>query len=167
MKAVFATLGVVLLGGVGSVVFLWPARHTGPEPIAYGRDTCAHCRMHLSRPGFGGEIRDRDGVLTKYDDIGCMLRAMIALHREIPETWVEDHGGSGLIPLLTAHLVRTDGNETPMGSGILAFADAAAADEFAHAQAAELVNLEDLVKDPARWAQGPKTGSPAEDRGHP
>ncbi len=153
MKRLFSAVAIVLGAGLAGVIFLWPAQHTGPEPMRYGREMCSHCRMHISGPGFGGEFRDGNGVLTKYDDIGCMLQAMIGLHREVPEAWVEDHGGGGFVPLLTAHLVRGEPSDTPMGSGLVAFRDTAAAQAYAQAHGAELVRLEDVVRNPARLAQ--------------
>jgi copper chaperone NosL len=149
MKSLLA-LGMVLLGVVGGVVFLWPSQRTGSEPIEYGRDACAHCRMHLSQPGFAGELRDTNGVLTKYDDIGCMLQAMVSLHHEVPEAWVEDHDGGGFLPLLSARLVRSDRIETPMGYGIVAFKDEDAAQSFARAQDGDVLALEDILRQPAR-----------------
>jgi copper chaperone NosL len=139
---------------VVAVVF-WPAHPSGPEPIVYGRDACAHCRMHLGRPGFAGELRDRHGVLTKYDDVGCLLRAMLAEHREVPGAWVEDHETAELVPLLTAHFVRGAPGATPMGSGIVAFADEAAARAFAAAGGGDPVRLEELARDPDRLARAP------------
>ncbi len=153
MKLLFGGLGGLVCAGIAAVVFLWPAQRVGPEAMAYGREMCSHCRMHISRPGFGGEMRDGKGVLTKYDDIGCLLQAMIRLHREIPEAWVEDRGGSGFVPLLSAFLVRGAPGDTPMGSGIVAFKDAGAGSAYAAAHHAELVSLEDLVRDPTRLAQ--------------
>src|SRR5262249_23738561 len=128
MKALLTALAVGLVA-VGAVVFLWPVQRIGSEPINYGRDTCAHCRMHLSRPGFAGELRNRNGDLTKYDDIGCMLRAMLAMHQEIPEAWVEDHDSGNFIPLLAAKLVRAENVETPMGGGIVAFEHQSSAED--------------------------------------
>jgi copper chaperone NosL len=150
MKSFMVALGVAVLGIVGSVVFLWPSQQTGPEPITYGRDACAHCRMHISQPGFAGELRDTNGVLTKYDDIGCLLHAMVALHHEVPEAWVEDHDGGRFLPLLSARLVRSERVETPMGYGIVAFKDEDAAQTFARAQGGEVLALEDILRQPAR-----------------
>ncbi|HZP43872.1 MAG TPA: nitrous oxide reductase accessory protein NosL [Candidatus Binatia bacterium] len=134
--------GVVLLGRVPS----------GPRPLRYGVDACAECRMHLTRPGFGGELRDADGRLTTYDDVGCLLRAMLKRHGAMPEAWVEDHAGGGFVSLLAAHLVRAPEAETPMGHGIVAFRDEAAADAFAAAAGGTRVALEDLVRDLTRVA---------------
>ena len=146
MRALFATAGIALVAVVAAVVFLWPVQRSGPEPIDFGRDACAHCRMHISQAGFGGELRDTRGTLTKYDDIGCLLRAMVAMHREVPEAWVEDHAGAGFTPLLAATLVRANDIETPMGSRIVAFADESAAATFVQKQGGQVVALEDLLR---------------------
>lgn len=145
-------LGIALAAVVGAVVFLWPGPGRGPEPIAWGRDTCAACRMILSRPGFAGEMRDHQGRLTRYDDVGCLVRALAGAHREVPEAWVEDHEGGGWVPLLTAHLVRTERADTPMGFGLVAFADAELARRFAEAHAGVVVMLEDVLREPGKLA---------------
>lgn len=151
MRLLAATAAVV--GAVAGIVFLWPAAPTGPEPMAYGRDTCAACRMLVSRPGFGGEMLDRDGMLTKYDDVGCLVRAILAAHRDVPGAWIEDHEGRGFVPLLAAHLVRADAAGTPMGSGLVAFEDAAAARAFAAAHDATVMRFEDVLRDTALLAR--------------
>lgn len=148
MRALFASAGIALTATVAAVVFLWPVQRSGPEAIDYGRDACAHCRMRISQEGFGGELRDSRGALTKYDDIGCLLRAMVGMHREVPEAWVEDHAGDGFTPLLAATLVRIDAMETPMGSHVVAFADGAAAAAFAEKRGGQVVALEDLLRSP-------------------
>ena len=147
------TVGVALASIVAGVVFLYPVRATGPEPIAYGRDTCASCRMHVSQPGFAGEMRDPDGTLTKYDDVGCLVHAMIAKRGEIPEAWVEDHATGRLVPLLGATLVRGRPGTTPMASGVVAFADRVSAESFARAEEGEIVALEQLVEESAPLAR--------------
>jgi copper chaperone NosL len=145
-----ALVMLVLAGGllVGAVLVLGPATPTGSEPIVYGRDTCAHCRMHLTRPGFAAEWRDRSGALAKYDDIGCMVRALLDDAVEPAAwqgAWVEDHDDARLTPLGSATVVRIAGSETPMGSGLVAFAGAEAARAFADARGATIVSIETLL----------------------
>jgi hypothetical protein len=148
MKSLAAAAALLVLAAAGIVVF-WPAE-IGPEPLAYGRDVCAKCHMHLSRAGFGGEMRDADGRLTKYDDVGCLLVAMWAEHREVLGAWVEDHGGAGLLPLLAATFVA-DAAETPMGYGVVAFASEADARAFVAAHGGRVATLEELLKDTVRF----------------
>ncbi|HTO95780.1 MAG TPA: nitrous oxide reductase accessory protein NosL [Myxococcales bacterium] len=131
-------------------LFLSPrAQATGPEAIRYDRDTCAHCRMHFAARGFAAERRDEKGALHKYDDIGCMLIA--ASRAASGEAWVEDHAGGGFVPLLTATLVAGKDLGTPMGYGVVAFRDPAAAARYAKAHAAKVVALEDLLHDESRF----------------
>jgi hypothetical protein len=153
-----AALGALLVAATAVGVVLWPAP-SGPEPIAYGRDVCARCRMLLGRPGFAGELREANGTLRTFDDIGCLLETLADTHRETPEAWVEDHRDGEWIPLLTAHLVRTAGTGTPMDHGIVAFRDEQVARSFAASEQGDVVRLEELLREPTRWAVGSKTES--------
>ena len=149
MRSLALATGLAFVGLVAAVVFLWPGPGTGPEPIRYGRDACSGCRMPVSQPGFGGEMRDASGTLTKYDDVGCLLRAVLLAHREVPEAWVEDHGGGDFVPLLAAHLVHAERPSTPMGYGIVAFGDEAAARAYAAAHTGRVLGFEDVLRNPA------------------
>lgn len=151
MRGLAVTVGAGVLGLLGAVVF-WPVSRSGPEPIAYGRDACAACRMHLSQPGFAGEIRDAGGVLTKYDDIGCLLR-VLGTRPEPVTAWVEDHGDASLVPLLAAHLVRIGPGATPMGGGVIAFREERAARTFAAANAGEVIALARALGDAGERAE--------------
>ena len=154
--------GAAALGMIVAAVVLWPSgAATGPEPIAWGRDTCARCRMHLSQPGYAAEMRDREGTLHKFDDVGCLVGAIVAAHAEVPEAWVEDHDGGGFVPLLSARLVRAEGAQTPMGHGVVAFKDEGAARAFAASHAGQVVAFEELLNDRtwlARAARRPAHG---------
>lgn len=135
------------------------SRPTGPEPVAYGRDTCARCRMHLTQPGLVAELRAPDGSIRKYDDIGCMIHDARAAAGErapasIPEGWIEDHAGAGWVPLREATFVRTSSVTTPMGYGILGFKDAAAAARFAKERGGEVVAPSEL------FAKEPRVSEP-------
>ena len=162
-RVIAGALGVAMAGLVAAVVLLWPRPPAGPEPIAYGRDACAACRMPLAQPGFAGEMRDHEGTLTKYDDVGCLLHAVLTAHREVPAAWVEDHDGGGLVPLLAAHLVRAENAGTPMGYGIVAFKEQGAADRFAAEHAGRVLAFEDVLRNPAMVARPPQR--PTDDRG--
>lgn len=164
MKALIAVM-VLLSAAVFGIILLGdPLATTGPEPIAYGKDTCARCRMHLARPGFAGELRDREGILKKYDDLGCLLLAIDSAHAEVPQAYAEVHPTGALIPLLTATLVVDSKTITPMGYGVLAFADAESAAAHVSAQGGRLASLEELLKDRERFNTRPS--GPADHGGH-
>ena len=127
---------IILLGG---------GKATGPEPIRLGRDSCDRCRMLIGAEGFAAERRGNDGVLHKYDDLGCFLLALQRAHQETTQAWVEDHEGSGFVPLMEATLVL-GGRSTPMGYGIVAFRDPVAASHFAATGGGRITRLEDLLR---------------------
>jgi copper chaperone NosL len=143
----------VALAGAGAVaalvaaVVLWPAPVAGPEAVAWGRDTCARCRMHLSQPGFAAQVSGPGGVARKFDDIGCLAAALADGEAAIADAWVEDHESGGFVPLVAAHLVRAAGVTTPMGHGIVAFADAAEAAAFAVAHDGTRVAVDQLAQE--------------------
>ena len=134
----------VVLAAIVAAVVLLPSRTTGPEPIAYGRDACSHCRMVISRPGFGGELRDLSGKTSKFDDIGCLLISIATTRQETPAAWVEDFDAKVFVPLLDATFVRGT-LDTPMGHGIVAFGDLSRASAFAAEKNAKIVKLDDLL----------------------
>ena len=129
-----------------------PAPRAGSEPLRYGRDACSRCRMLLAEPGFAGEMRDARGQLTRYDDLGCLIGALREVNVETPEAWVEDHATHQLVPLLRAALVAGERIRTPMGHGIVAFADHQSASAYAALHGARVVALEELLRAPARLA---------------
>ena len=133
--------GVLIFGGESA------GRQSGAEPIDYEHETCARCHMRFATPGFAGERRGRDGRLTKFDDIRCLLQAVAGAHEETTDVWVEDHEGGGWVPLASATFVRGKRLQTPMGSGIVAFKSPAAAERLARGAIAQVIPLEDLLRD--------------------
>lgn len=141
LAAVAAVPAAVLLFG-GST-----RPSVGPEEIQYGREACARCHMRFGTKGFAGERRGRDGRLEKFDDLACLLQAIASAHEETTEAWVEDHDRGGWVPLASAVFVRGGMLNTPMGSGLVAFKDRAAAERLARAAIARVTPLEDLLRD--------------------
>ena len=135
-------IALLAIAAAFAALVLWkPAPAAGPEPIRYGRDACDHCRMHFAVQGFAAERRDGKGALHKYDDVGCLLEDEAA-----GEAWVEDHDGSGFVPLRSATLVKSPKVSTPMASGIVAFRDPAKAASFAAAHAGRILNPTEVRK---------------------
>ena len=48
----------------------------GPEPIRYDREVCEICNMIISDPRFAAQIRDPEGRVHKFDDIGDAIHWM-------------------------------------------------------------------------------------------
>lgn len=153
MKAILVILAIVGALAISIVCFPETRADRGPEPIAHGRDACARCRMHIAGPGFAGEMRDREGELTKYDDLGCLLIAMWKEHREVPEVWVEAHDSQELVPLLNSTLVVDSKIRTPMAYGLIAFERVASAEEFVRKNGGEIRTVEAVLEDGHRFRE--------------
>jgi hypothetical protein len=51
---------------------------SGPQPIVYDREPCAHCRMLISEPRFAAQLETQDGEIRSFDDPGCLLADLAA-----------------------------------------------------------------------------------------
>jgi copper chaperone NosL len=97
-----------------------------PEPIRYGQDECADCKMMIADQRFGAEIVTRKGRVVKFDDVGC-LQSFIARGTvppgEIHSRVVSDFNQPNhFLPLDNAFFLKNDAIKSPMRSDIAAFA---------------------------------------------
>jgi len=96
-----------------------------PEPLAYGADQCAYCRMEISDPRFGAELLTRHGRAVKFDSIECLVSfyKQAAPANDVGSVWVSDfqHPGT-LIDATQAAFVDLGAERAPMGRGWAAVA---------------------------------------------
>ena len=106
----------------------------GPSEIRpidiFPEDMCSQCRMAFSDPQFAAEIITDQQEVFKFDDIGCMVKFRTKRPGvKAVAIFLKDYDTKEWIPFERATLVETT-LDTPMGSGIVAFADPAKAGEF-------------------------------------
>ncbi|MBX7210902.1 MAG: hypothetical protein K1X78_21530 [Verrucomicrobiaceae bacterium] len=98
----------------------------GPEPMRYGKDECAGCKMIVSDQRFGAEIVTIKGRVLKFDDIGCMndfVKNGGIAPGEIKESVVCDFNRPNVfIPVEKALFLKNDDLKSPMRSDSAAFA---------------------------------------------
>jgi hypothetical protein len=91
-------------------------RAEGPQPIAWDREPCAHCRMLISEPHFAAQLETGDGEVRSFDDPGCLLAALAAGPLRVRTLWFhhlrEDRWLDG------AQVGFLPGMRTPMGYGL-------------------------------------------------
>jgi copper chaperone NosL len=109
-----------------------------PEPakIRFGETMCAECGMIISQPKYAASFAyaESEGRFKSlpFDDIGDMLEHMRNHSDLIPVgVWVHDYESEEWINAETAHFVRSNAIRSPMGHGIVAFADKSAAERLA------------------------------------
>jgi copper chaperone NosL len=110
-----------------AVACLLTACSRGFEPIEYGKDACAHCKMTIMDKRFAAEMVTPKGKVFKFDDISC-LRAATA---EMPGSmlYVNDYTGNAGTALnaATAVYLRHESFSSPMNGNLAAFPDKTAA----------------------------------------
>lgn len=121
----------------------------GPPEVNYGRDICIECGMIIDDPRFAATYRTDEGAVMKFDDLGGLI-----LHsRETGElsradVWVSDFDLETFIQADSAFYVPTVGVASPMGHGILAFADRARAEDMASKLEGQVITWDVVVELP-------------------
>jgi copper chaperone NosL len=105
-----------------------------PEPAELDtrHEQCAHCRMAVSDPRFAGQIVAPGELPRFFDDLGCLagwVKEQGGALSEGAVAWVADHRTKAWVRADVAVYTRVPGLETPMGSHVIAHADAASRDQ--------------------------------------
>lgn len=107
-----------------------------PADIRYGETICAECGMIISQPKYASSFAyaESEGRYKSlaFDDIGDMIAYMRKHPELIPVgVWVHDYDTEEWIEAQSAIYVKSDAIRSPMGFGVVAFADSASAERFA------------------------------------
>lgn len=102
-----------------------------PPELTLGESTCSRCGMIISDERFasGMTFEDQDALL--YDDLGEMIEIIRTEDPHPDYIWVHDYDSREWIDATTAWYVDSAEIMAPMGSGLAAFANQAAAEAFA------------------------------------
>lgn len=137
MKAA-AVVSVLVLAGCS----------TEPQPILFGEDADAYCRMTISDARFASQIVTKTGKAYKFDSIECLtsfLAAGTVADQDVHSVWVTDASAPGtLIAADAARFVRSEQIRSPMGGGLLAFGTQDAATTHARQVNGDLLDWADL-----------------------
>jgi len=120
-----------------------------PPDIVYGETPCVECSMIISdarfAAGYAHEVAAGRYESKAFDDIGDML-VHAGKHAEdkITAWYVHDYVGEAWLDAEQAIFVVSPQLPTPMGYGILAFAERSAAERVAAEAEGELLTWEEL-----------------------
>ena len=116
----------------------------GPPEIVLDRTACRRCSMLVSEAASAAAALPAGAAEAwVFDDAGCLFAALAEEPGggEAARVWLQDAEGGGWIDAAGAVLVAVPGGLTPLGSGIVAFRDAAAARRFAAERGGEVLGL--------------------------
>jgi copper chaperone NosL len=94
-----------------------------PEPIVYGEDVCAHCRMVIVDERYGAELVTTKGRVLTFDSIECLADYVSAQDAsDVHSLWVTSYTAPGeLISIEDALFLHSPELNSPMGANLTAF----------------------------------------------
>jgi nitrous oxide reductase accessory protein NosL len=121
-----------------------------PAELVLNEEACSLCRMAVSQRRFAAQAVARSGRTDFFDDIGCLAR-WAPEHATSEETalFVADYETGAWLPAKDARYVRGASLETPMSSGLAAFATPARAAAAAKALNGYVLDWEALCEEEA------------------
>lgn len=134
----------IILAVLTAAVCLLSACSKGFEPIRYGKDACAHCKMTIMDKRFAAELVNPKGKVFKFDDISCLRAFTSELAGSM--VYVNGFGSTPENPLdaVAAVYLRHESFNSPMNGNLAAFADEADAAALKDSLRLELFTWETL-----------------------
>jgi len=118
------------------------------QPVEFGKDGCAHCRMTIMDKRFASEIVTAKGRAFKFDDIDCMIRYIkeMSLKEDELKLFVADYlqGEPAFIDAKEAVWLHSETFSSPMNGNYAAFATRAAAEDVQRQSGADFLMWDDL-----------------------
>jgi copper chaperone NosL len=102
-------------------------RPDAPPDMRYGVDPCARCAMIVSEERFAAAYVTPEGEARRFDDLGCLTAHLVEQPEAVAEVWVHDDESRTWLRGSQAWYAHTEALMTPMGTGIVAVKDEAAA----------------------------------------
>lgn len=105
--------------------------HT-PQPILYGKDACAHCKMTIMDKRFAAEVITAKGKVFKFDAAECMvdfLNENPAIASDAKSTFLVNNFNSReqFTDARRSFFLRDSSLSSPMGGNLAAFISLSAA----------------------------------------
>ena len=88
---------------------------SGPQAIAWDRETCSECHMLIRDARFAAQLQTADGAVRSFDDPGCMMVYLQHQRPKIHALWFRDSQSDQWLREEEAGFLRSA--QTPMGHG--------------------------------------------------
>ena len=114
-----------------------------PPDIRYGEDSCERCLMIINEARFAAAYVTDAGETRRFDDIGGMVAYKDEISEDVAVFWVHDFDTEEWLKAEQAFYVESQ-QQTPMGFGVIAFADRQQADQWAAENDGVVLSFADL-----------------------
>lgn len=94
------------------------------DPIAFGKDQCAFCKMTISNPTYGAELITVKGRVLKYDAAECLVNHLnegAPMHQKLYVVPYDQPRQLRAVEHL--HFLISPDFRSPMGANLAAFAE--------------------------------------------
>lgn len=139
MRLIFCLFSIVVLTGC----------EPEPQPIRYGEDMGAHCRMTVSDDRYGAELLTTTGKAYMFDSVECLAGYVLAhpeIKAETHSLWVTSFDDPGtLIQLDDAFFLHTPALRSPMGMNLTAFGSETTEDAMLDVYGGEVLTWGDVL----------------------
>jgi copper chaperone NosL len=99
---------------------------TDPQPINYGKEACAFCKMNIVDEKFATQCFNTKGKSFHFDDVYCMdlfLQQGKLPKEDLGAVYFSDHNNKGRwLASVEAFLLQSESLNSPMGGNTIAFA---------------------------------------------
>lgn len=123
---------------------------SGPKPINYGKDQCAHCKMTVSDARFGCQLITKKGRAYHFDDVQCMVafvKAGTVTTDDVAGYYLPDYSnGNKLLSAEGLLLLKSESLKSPMRGDVAAFANEQDLEQARDVHGGETLTWEDLWK---------------------
>ena len=139
-STLLAAIAILVLSGL-------IACSSGPQPIEYGSDSCARCKMIISQRKFGAELITTKGRIYKYDAIECLIPEFLRNGADYySHMLVTDYNQPGkLIDATSSSYLISKSLPSPMGAFLSAHATSEKAIEVEQIYEGEVFDWNSLV----------------------
>jgi len=117
LKVGAALCALVALAGLALSWLTQPA--VGPAPVAWDREACGFCRMHIGDPHFAAQLRQEVGEPVNFDDPGCLFLYLDQEQPKVVELYFRHESQDRWLDRQEV-VFRLDVAQTPMGFGLAA-----------------------------------------------
>lgn len=120
-----------------------------PQPIRYGSDECAYCRMIITDAEFASQIVNNQAKAYKFDSVECMAAYDISNENSenVHSRWVPDFNNMDeWLEAESAVYLHSESLRSPMGLFISAYADRATAEEMRSEYGGDIIEYSDVLE---------------------
>lgn len=139
--------------GLISVFFLGTqacSSNAGPNPIRYGQDQCAYCKMTVSDARFGTQLVTKKGRAYNFDDVQCMIAFVkegTVKREDVAGFYLPDYSNdNNLMPAEKMFLLKSESLKSPMRGNIAAFGSQEDLDNAKTEHSGDILTWDDLWK---------------------